>query len=801
MGFVHPELLLVLVPAAIAWWFLRGNVRGTAIVRAIVVVLLVVALAEPWVRTARTGRDLVIVADRSRSMPDGASQAMLETLRLARQARSAGDRIAVVSFGERAQIEQLPAENPAFQQFERDVGADGSDVDKALQTALDLIPSDRQGSILLLSDGESNGRDPLGQARRAFARGVAVDVRAFERPGTSDLSIERIDLPESASVLEPFQFSVWVRADKRVESEFALERGGKTLSSGRRVFEPGMNRIVLRDVIDAAGIAQYRVKVDSGDDRVPENDTAIGAIQIHGARSILVLNEDGREDVLVKVLRGARIPVQIATPESAALDPVSLTAHRGIVIENVAASRFGSHLPALAAFVNDAGGGLLITGGKSSFGSGGWFKSALDPVLPVSMEMRQEQRKQAIALSITMDRSGSMGMSVGGGMTKMDLADLGASAAIELLAPIDSISVIAVDSEPHVIQPQGPADDITGLVSRVKTITSGGGGIYTYTALVAAAEQLRSASQSTRHIILFADADDAEEPGEYVKLLTELAPAGVTTSVIALGTEGDSDANFLKDVAKRGSGQIYFTTDPAELPRLFAQDTLMVARATFVEDKTACDVTPNLFGLAEITSDKFCDLDGYNLTYLRPGAVAGVVTHDQYLAPVLAFHQHGLGRCAAFTGQIGGTFGQTLLGWKGFAAFFVSLSRWLVGLEEPSDVFASVPTRWDVRGRVGRDRSTSRDAHGRVTLLRAHTRSRWHVARRTARARGRESFRSADDARARGRSARNARVRRRSHRGAAARSRSPTVPSSSAAPIRSAASACCAASRKSREAS
>src|SRR4051812_30366276 len=100
MGFVHPELLLVVVPAAIAWWFLRGSVRGTAIVRAIVVVLLVFALAEPWVHTARTGRDLVIVADRSRSMPEGARESMLEILRLAREARHSGDRIAVVSFGE-----------------------------------------------------------------------------------------------------------------------------------------------------------------------------------------------------------------------------------------------------------------------------------------------------------------------------------------------------------------------------------------------------------------------------------------------------------------------------------------------------------------------------------------------------------------------------------------------------------------------------------------------------------------------------------------------------------------------------
>jgi uncharacterized membrane protein len=690
MGFTHPELLLVLVPAAVAWFLARGPVRATAVVRALVIVLLVAALAGPYLLTAQTGRDLVIVVDRSRSMPEGAREAALEMIRLAAGERREGDRIAVVSFGERPQVEQLPAANPSFAHFERDVGLDGSDIDQALETALELVPADRQGSILLLSDGEANGRDPVGQARRAFARGVRIDVRPIERAATNDVSIERIDLPEGASVLEPFQFSVWVRADRRVESEFALERGGKVLSSGRRVFEPGMNRIVLRDVVDSAGVAQYRVRISAGEDRVPENDAAIGALAVDGPRSILVVNDDGRDDVLVNVLRAARIPVKVSTPESAALTAVALTAHRGIIVENVAAERFGTRLPALAAFVRDGGGGLLVTGGRSSFGTGGWFKSALDPVLPVSMEMRQEHRKQSIALSITMDRSGSMAVPVGGGMTKMDLANLGALAAIELLSPMDSISVIAVDSSAHVIQPQTQVEDVAELVARVRKIHSEGGGIFTYTALLAAAEQLRGATQATRHIILFADAADAEEPGEYIALLAELAKAGVSVSVIALGTDRDSDAAFLKDVAARGSGEIYFTTDPAELPRLFAQDTLTVSRATFIEEPTACEATPNLFGLTEVVSKEFTDIDGYNLTYLRPGAVAGVVTRDDYQAPVLAFHQHGLGRSAAFTGQIGGTTGRTLVAWPGFSNFFVSVARWVIGQEEPGDVFASV---------------------------------------------------------------------------------------------------------------
>jgi len=66
-------------------------------------------------------------------------------------------------------------------------------------------------------------------------------------------------------------------------------------------------------------------------------------------------------------------------------------------------------------FVGEQGGGFLIAGGKRSFGSGGYFQSEIDDLLPVSMELKSEHRKLAVALAIVMDRSGSMGMGVAGG--------------------------------------------------------------------------------------------------------------------------------------------------------------------------------------------------------------------------------------------------------------------------------------------------------------------------------------------------------------------------------------------------
>lgn len=691
MGFVHPELLLLLVPAAFVWWRLRGRGTGTQVARAVALALLALAVAAPYLRTGEAGRDLVIVVDRSRSMPGETDATVREIARVAEDARREGDRVAVVAFGGNAAIEQLPQRDARFQDFQRAVDRDASDLGGALEAALALIPRERQGSVLLVSDGEGNGRDGLGVARAAFARDVRIDVRPMLRGSEPDLAVDRIELPAEVGAAEPFQFAAWVRADAPVEADYELLRDGEVLARGRRKFEPGLNRIAFRDLLARAGIAQYRLRLSGHADRAPENDVGLGAVRIAGQRSLLVVNHDGAEDTLTSTLRKAGIPVLVASPETARLDRIVLTRHRAVVLENVEAARIGGEgLRALREFVLERGGGLWMTGGQASFGIGGWHLSPVDEVLPVSMEMRHETRKIGVALAIALDRSGSMAVEASPGVPKMKLANLGACAAIELLSPLDSVAVLAVDSSAHVVQALTPAENIGAITSRVRQIESMGGGIFTYEALLAAGRELERASQRNRHIVLFADANDAEQPEGVPELLQRFRRSGVTVSVVALGTERDIDADFLKRTAKMGDGECYFTLDPEELPRLFAQDTMRIARSTFVEEPASTRVLPDLYGLGELDpSAGFPTFGGHNLVWLRDDATAGALVESEFRSPAFSFAYRGLGRTAAFAGQIGGTYGADVVAWPGFASFVVTVARWLSGQEEPSELFAS----------------------------------------------------------------------------------------------------------------
>ena len=97
----------------------------------------------------------------------------------------------------------------------------------------------------------------------------------------------------------------------------------------------------------------------------------------------------------------------------------SLAKYSAVVLENVPAEKVGMRgMETLAAWVRETGAGLLMTGGRNSYGPGGYYKSPLEPIMPVSMELRNEHRKLSLAMVVALDRSGSMAVPVAGGKVK-----------------------------------------------------------------------------------------------------------------------------------------------------------------------------------------------------------------------------------------------------------------------------------------------------------------------------------------------------------------------------------------------
>jgi len=687
--FAHPYVLLLALPAAAFLYRVAARRKTLRALQIAVAALLLLCLAGPRLRLAEKGTDLIVVVDRSLSMPPEAPERVRELVGLAAEGRRLGDRLGVVTFGQGVQVQMLPSDTGEPVVDAKPTPPHASDLRDALATALSIVPAGRAARFLVLSDGEYTGPSPASAAREAATRSIPIDHRVFTRPEENDLAVERVVLPARVDAGEPFQFSAVVRADRSTKATYVLMRGDTPIAEATRTFSEGANRIVFRDILGGRGTMEYRVKVSADGDPRPENNSARGVVQVDNAPALLLVNADGKPDSLSAALTKARIPVRIFAEDAAPMTLDVLQGYRGVILENVPAAKIGRPgMLALSQFVESLGGGLLLSGGQRSFANGGYFKSPLDGVLPVSMEVRQEHRKVGIALAVVLDRSGSMQAPVGNGMTKMDLANLGTCAALDVLGPNDSISVVAVDSSAHLIVPLQSCGDVDEVTSRVREIESMGGGIFVFTGLLAAGKELEKASQITRHIILFSDAADSEEPGDYRKLLEKFEKLNITVSVIGLGSEKDVDADLLRDIALRGKGTIGFTQDPNDLPRMFAHDTLTITRSTFVEDPTGLKALPSLLLLARASYPDIPAAGGYNLTYLRPRATKAITTLDEYNAPTLAFWQRGLGRAAAFTPEIDGKFTGALAGWNRYGDLLVTLGRYLLGDAEPESMTA-----------------------------------------------------------------------------------------------------------------
>ncbi|MBL4886228.1 MAG: VWA domain-containing protein, partial [Planctomycetaceae bacterium] len=520
----------------------------------------------------------------------------------------------------------------------------------------------------------------------------------FDRVKVGDIAVDSLDLPEEVSPREPFQFSVYIQADRAAQGKLIIKRDGQIIATSEQSFSLGRNRLLFRDLVDRPGFFTYEAELILDDDPVKENNRGEAGLRVNAGPRLLVLNTDGQPGNLVQALKAGRIDVDVAQADTFTITQDSLDPYQAVIIENIPARVFGRQaMEQLAQFVEDLGGGLLLTGGSRSFGVGGYFNSPLDDILPVSMEIREEHRKNRLALVIALDRSGSMTASVAGGKTKMDLANLGTAECVRLLSSGDSVAIIAVDSSPHTIQGLIPVDDPEAIAGKALGIQSMGGGIFVYEALVAAGQELMSAEQSTKHIILFSDAADSEVPGNYKKLLSDYDKAGITVSVIGLGTTSDPDAKLLEDIAKRGNGNIMFTQDASELPRLFTEDTMSVARSSFIEKDP--EAQPDGIAGQQLVDSRligdwggggFPNIDGYNLSYLKPEATMGVVSGDEYKAPLSAFWYRGLGRVAALSVEVDGKFSGDLIQWDGYSDFVITHARWLLGSASADDVFINI---------------------------------------------------------------------------------------------------------------
>ncbi|MBX3272765.1 MAG: VWA domain-containing protein [Sandaracinaceae bacterium] len=705
-----PLVLLVLwrvrhLPAAH-----RGLTRRAVQVSLLLAALFAaLALARLEVGRAVDRLAVIFLVDRSLSVegaadPIAAAQGAIEGMR-------ADDLAGLVAFGAIAATEVSPAPRPSFGVVRAPIPRDATDLGAAIRRGLADLPGDHVARLVLVSDGVETRGDALAAAAVAAGRGVPIDVLAIERAPRPEIAIERVRLPPVADPGQPLELRVVTRATDAARVRVVVRRDGEPIAQGETEIRAGADVLTLREVAPSPGVHRYEVllePLDAGADATPENNEGAALIRVAGGSRALVLAERPPEAAaLAQALSGAGVEVAVGGVERVPADLAELATYDLVVLSDVGARAFTEgQMSALAAYVRDLGGGLLMAGARDAFGLGGYSQTPIEEVLPATFDLRRRRDRASLAMVIAIDKSGSMGVEVSPGRTKLDLANEAAARSAMLLSPLDRVAVAHVDTEVDWTLSMTPVEDPQRIAARIRAAGPGGGGILVDLTLRASYDVLEGQPTQLKHLLLFSDGYDSEEMTNARALVSGAARRRITTSIVSMGNGPDTPE--LERLSHLGGGRFYIVEDMTELPRIFTQETIAASRAALVDEAFRVRVGEPSAVTRGIDFASAPALGGHAVVNVRPRAsvLLGATEDD----PLLAVHQHGVGQSAVFTTDAGAAWGRPWLAWPGYAALFGQLGRSLARSPERRDAQIAVT----LDGGRGQIRVEAVDELGRV---------------------------------------------------------------------------------------
>jgi uncharacterized membrane protein len=690
--FARPFAFLLMAMTAWIWWMHVAGFSGlnrfrgqlSLQMRLVLVGLFVMLLAEPRAVRTQDRLSVIYAIDISDSIGENSIQEALAFVARTVSEKPTEDEAGLIVFGRNAAVElppmtSVPIEGDSIV-FNSIINRDATNLEKSLSLAAAMLPEDKRGRIVLVSDGTQTEGSLTQILDQLKSREIAVDVLPLNYQYEDEVWLERLELPRSIKLGENYQVAVVLSSLKAGEGTLVLKENGEELYSEQVTFQAGKNRYVFPIYLNTAGYYEYSaaITVDSNKDHQDKNNKVMDYIFVEGeGRVLLVTDPYGEErdwQSLEKALRESDRAVELKTALEMGRDTLSLMAYDCIVFVNVAVDEFDViQLQAVHDAVKNLGVGFLMVGGQNSFGPGGYHKTIIEDALPVSMDVTKKKVLPKGALVIILHTCEfPEGNTWGKRITK---------AAIKVLHPQDEIGVLVYSfqgAESWLFK-LTPAADYNKLVPTINAAEIGDMPSFASTMRMGL-NALKKSDAAAKHMIIISDGDPSPAPPPLVE---EFVANHVSVSTVAIFPHGGLEISNMRGLAGRTGGRYYFPADPSRLPSIFIKEANTLKR-TMIQNKTILpDVEfphPVLKGI-----DQLPPLHGYVLTSAK-GATNQTVLRapasEEFpgeIDPVLAIGRYGLGVTAAFTSDLSTNWGKDWVEWDKYRSFvnqlITSISR------------------------------------------------------------------------------------------------------------------------------
>jgi uncharacterized membrane protein len=699
--------------------------------RSLLIALLTLALAEIRLRQSNENTTVLFLVDRSLSIPqdidpkddppvDRRWQRIKKFVTDASSRRGPGherDQSGVIVFGRRprlvlpaSDVPQLVLEDSAL----GSVDTTYTDVAAAMKLALASFPEGYGKRIVLISDGNENLGNATEQSRIAKENGVQIDAvtLAAGYRNENEVLVERVEAPPMTEQGARLPIRALIRSynprmvtgtlklvqkSEGGEAPVAIEAGPGVRERGPPAvvqLRPGLNSFSFKQTLEAAqksytyeAIFQpLESQSDRGElvrglagDRVQNNSASTHVVAL-GRRRVLFVeprNNPNEHARLIDRLQNAGESKLLITPISSADLPlgkadlgVFLSNYDCVVLGNVPAEELSDEQQeVIRANTYDQGCGLVMIGGKESFGAGGYQATPIEKALPVDCDIKSIKVAGKGGLVLIMHASE---MDQGNALQKQI-----AKIAIQKLAAVDMVGMLYYNFNASWHIPFQTIGGNRGSILRQVDRMQPGDMPEFDSHLQAAYKELSNPVHqlATKLCIIISDGDPQLTNQ---KILTDMRAAGIKVSTVGVATHGAPENTKMVQIATATGGRAYLNPNPKAIPAIYIQETRLVSQSFLYESR----FTPKLqaaTGPADKLTGTLPSLYGFVRTTLKQSplvemGIEGPSTLDQRF-PILAHWQYGLGKAVAFTSDAR-TDGERL-GWdREWAASDMYLKFW-----------------------------------------------------------------------------------------------------------------------------
>ena len=686
--------VLLLIPVI---WLMMGrsftggrSFRQKVIVcgmRSLLIIIFGLTLSEPKLSRHSDLVNVFFCLDVSESIPRDQKRAAQEFINTAVAGLKDEDQAGLIAFGKHPSVEISLSKEFDFRSLRSDINPNYTNIHDALQLAIGKLPTQGKNKIVVFSDGNETLKHSLDMASLAGSLGIEIyPVPLATWFGKNEAFIRELNTPSHVALETPFEIRLVVTSSTENNGELILIRNEKILAKQSIELQAGNNVLTFIDTLIDPGLYQYKAVANFSEDTFFQNNEDLAFSRGTQKSRILYLTDDvNRLAYLAEALevQGLKLDHKRVREISGAIH--GLLDYNAIIIDNISGRSISySIMEHIEKYVKDLGGGLIMVGGDKSFGAGFYKKTPIEKALPVFMDVPSEIRLSDLCLIFVIDKSSSMASSYWG-KSKLEMAKMAAFSSIEMLNPVDSVGIVAFDTEIDWIVPIIKANNRQKIADQLSQVIEGGG-TDLFPALVDVQQILNQVSASRKHVIVLSDGQTEE--GDFQSLVQSMNKADISVSTVAIGS--GADIVLMDSIARWGNGRAYYTDDPKNIPKIFTGETKIITQKIIAEK-----VLQPVLNMANEITQGIDDaglpiIHGQVLTYPKPGANVFIGTGK---GPLLAAWQYGLGRSVAFTSDLSNRWGKDWIVWEHYSKFAAQMVKWAQRKEAQKSVFATIDRR------------------------------------------------------------------------------------------------------------